>query len=176
VERCLSAYRQPVLVERYLPGFEVTVGIRGSGDRARVLGSMEIAPSSGAAADFVYGLESKHEYQKLVRYYAPPHHPATAQVDDAEATALAAYRALGCRDVARVDMRFDADNRANFIEVNPLPGLNPVTGDLVVMTKLLGRRYEDLIAAIVEETLVRYPQLVEISSRPAHGHRQGDRT
>lgn len=175
VQRCLSAYRQPVLVERYLPGIEVTVGIRGSGDRARVLGSMEIAPASGAAADFVYGLESKREYQTLVRYYAPPQNPTPAQMADAEATALAAYRALGCRDVARVDVRFDADNRANFIEVNPLPGLSPVTGDLVVMTKLLGRRYEDLIAAIVEETLVRYPQLVEISSPPAHSHRQGGR-
>lgn len=160
-QRCLSAYRQAVLVEQYLPGIEVTVGIRGSGDRARVLGSMEIAPASGAAADFVYGLESKREYQKLVRYYAPPRNPTPSQTADAEATALAAYRALGCRDVARVDVRFDADNRANFIEVNPLPGLNPVTGDLVVMTKLLGRRYDELIAAIVEETLVRYPQLRE---------------
>jgi len=166
VQRCLSAYRQPVLVERYLPGIEVTVGVRGSGDRARVLGSMEIAPASGTAADFVYGLESKHEYQQLVHYYAPPHHPAPAQVADAEATALAAYRALGCRDVARVDVRFDEDDHANFIEVNPLPGLNPVTGDLVVMTKLLGRRYEDLIAAIVDETLVRYPQLVACDKLP----------
>jgi D-alanine-D-alanine ligase len=157
VQRCLSAYRQPVLVERYLPGIEVTVGIRGSGDRARVLGSMEIAPVSGAAADFVYGLESKHEYLKLVRYHAPPHHPTPSQMADAEATALTAYRALGCRDVARVDLRFDADNRANFIEVNPLPGLNPVTGDLVVMTKLLGRTYDDLIRTIVEEAVGRYP-------------------
>ena len=161
VQRCLSAYRQPVLVERYLPGIEVTVGIHGSGNRARVLGSMEIAPASGAAADFVYGLESKREYLTLVRYFAPPRHPTPAQIADAEATALAAYRALGCRDVARVDVRFDADNRANFIEVNTLPGLSPVTGDLVVMTKLLGRRYEDLIAAIVEATLVRCPQLRE---------------
>ena len=82
---------------------------------------------------------------------------------DAEATALAAYRALGCRDVARVDLRFDADNRANFIEVNPLPGLNPVTGDLVVMTKLLGRTYDDLIRTIVEEAVGRYPALSEVT-------------
>ena len=161
VQRCLSAYRQPALVERYLPGIEVTVGIGGSGDRARVLGSMEIAPASGAAADFVYSLESKHEYQKLVRYYAPPQHPTPAQMADAEATALAAYRALGCRDVARVDLRFDAHSRANFIEVNPLPGLNPVTGDLVVMTKLLGRSYDDLIRVIVEEAVSRYPALCD---------------
>ena len=45
---------------------------------------MEIAPVNGAAADFVYGLESKHEYLKLVRYYAPPNNPTTAQIADAE--------------------------------------------------------------------------------------------
>jgi D-alanine-D-alanine ligase len=48
---------------------------------------------------------------------------------------------------------------ANFIEINPLPGLNPLTGDLVVMTKLLGLSYQDLIGVIVEETLRRYAQL-----------------
>ena len=159
VKRCLAAYRQPVLVEGYLASVEVTVGVCGSAEHARVLGSMEIAPAEAAVEDFVYGLESKRDYQKLVRYYAPPRSLSASQSADAERTALAAYRALGCRDVARVDLRFDATGRANFIEINPLPGLNPVTGDLVVMTKLLGLSYRDLIGAIVEETLRRYPHL-----------------
>lgn len=109
VERCLTAYRQAVLVERYLPGVEVTVGTCGSGDGARVLGSMEIAPAAGSADNFVYGLVSKRHYMELVRYHVPPNSPTAAQIADAEATALAAYRVLGCRDVGRVDMRFDAD-------------------------------------------------------------------
>jgi D-alanine-D-alanine ligase len=163
VRRCLAAYRQPVLVERYLPGVEVTVGVRGSADRARVIGSMEIAPADGAAEDFVYGLESKRDYQRLVRYHAPPRSISAAQMADAETTALAAYRILGCRDIARVDVRFDETGRANFLEVNPLPGLNPVTGDLVVMTRLLGGRYEDVIDAIVDEAIRRHPHL----QRPA---------
>jgi len=147
-----------VLVERYLPGVEVTVGVRGSGDGARVIGSMEVAPAEGAAADFVYGLESKRNYQALVRYYAPPRLTG-AQTADAEATALAAYRVLGCRDIARVDLRFDEHDRANFIEVNPIPGLNPVTGDLIVMTRMLGGRYEDVVGAIVDEAVRRYSGL-----------------
>ena len=137
----------------------MTAGVCGSADRARVLGSMEIAPAAGAVADFIYGLESKRNYHELVRYHAPPRSLTGAQVADAECAALAAYRALGCRDIARVDLRFDGDGHANFIEINPMPGLNPVTGDLVVMTKLLGGRYDDLTAVIVEETVSRYPQL-----------------
>ena len=157
VERCLGDYRQPVLVERFLPGIEVTVGVRGFGNGAYVIGSMEVAPASGPAAEFVYGLESKRNYEELVRYYVPPRSPAHAR--EAEETALAAYRALGCRDIARIDVRFDDEGRANFIEANPLPGLNPVTGDLVVMTRLAGGQYEELIAAIAEEALLRYPHL-----------------
>jgi D-alanine-D-alanine ligase len=157
VERCLHDYRQPVLVEQFLPGVEVTVGVRGFGDRARVIGAMEVAPVTGAAGDFVYGLESKRNYEQLVRYHVPPRIAAHAR--DAEAAALAAYRVLGCRDIARVDVRFDEEGRANFIEANPLPGLNPVTGDLLVMTRLVGGRYEDVIAAILEEALGRYREL-----------------
>ena len=109
--------------------------------------------------DFIYGLESKRNYHQLVRYYAPPRSLSASQSAEVERTALAAYRVLGCRDVARVDLRFDLTGHANFIEINPLPGLNPVTGDLVVMTKLLGLSYQDLVSAIVEEAVRRYPQL-----------------
>ncbi len=56
-------------------------------------------------------------------------------------------------------MRFDGDGRANFVEANPLPGLNPETGDLLVMTRLLGGRYEDVIGAILDEALARHPHL-----------------
>jgi len=159
VRRCLTAYKQPVLLESYLPGVEVTVGVCGSGDRARVMGTMEIAPAGGMVADFVYGLESKRHYQELVRYHAPPRSLSAAQIADAERTAVAAHRVLGCRDIARVDVRFDGEGRANFIEVNPLPGLNPETGDLIVMTRLLGGRYEDVIGTILTEALSRYPEL-----------------
>ena len=157
VLRCLRDYRQPALIEAYLPGSEVTVGIVGSGARTRAIGSMEIAPAKLGVADFIYGLESKREYQEHVRYYAPPRHLSPAEQADATATALAAYRALGCRDIARVDLRFDAEGRANFLEVNALPGLNPVTGDIIVMTGLLGIDYAALIATIVEEAAWRYP-------------------
>lgn len=159
-QRCIADYRQPVLIETFLPGTEVTVGVVGSGSSAHVLGSMEIAPAHGPADAFVYGLESKRSYQERVRYHAPPRSISTEQCAEAETLALAAYRVLGCRDVARIDLRFDAAGHASFMEVNPLPGLNPVTGDIMVMAGLLGIGHRAVIRSIVEEAIDRYPALL----------------
>jgi D-alanine-D-alanine ligase len=159
VDRCLDAYRQPVLIETYLSGEEVTVAVRGQGQSARVFGMMEVAPSDGRIAQFVYGLEAKRNYRRQVRYHVPPRSLTGDQCADAERVALAAYRVLGCRDIARVDLRLDAEGRAHFLEINPLPGLNPVTSDLCIMAGLLGVSYQALVGGIVEEAIRRSPAL-----------------
>jgi len=159
IERCCRDYQQPALVETFLPGIEATVAVLGTAGTARALGVMEIAPAERAAADFVYGLESKRDWRRLVRYHAPPAHLSAEQCADAQRVALAAHRLLGCRDISRVDLRFDERGSASFLEINPLPGLNPVTGDIVVMTGLLGKRYADLIGDIVGAAIGRYPAL-----------------
>ncbi len=158
-QRCFTDYRQPILIEEFLPGFEVTIAVVGNGDDARVLGSMEIAPAHGAADAFVYGLESKRGYRELVRYHAPPRNISAQQCAAAEALALASYRVLGCRDIARIDLRLDAAGRANFMEVNPLPGVSPIS-DIVVMAELLGRDYSSVVSRIVGEAIRRYPALL----------------
>jgi len=158
-QRCLDDYRQPVLVETYLPGIEATVAVLGSGNEARALGTMQIAPASGPAEAFVYGLESKRNYQALVRYHAPPASLTAEQIADAEQLALASHRVLGCLDVSRIDLRFDAAGRACFMEANPLPGLNPVTGDIVVLARLLGIDHATLVGRVVAETIRRDPRL-----------------
>lgn len=155
VERCLRDYRQPVLIECYLPGVEVTVGVCGADEDARVIGAMEIAPVRVGTGEFIYGLEAKRNYLEDVRYHAPPLTLDERQRTDAEASALAACRALGCRDIARVDLRFDAAGEANLVEVNPIPGLNPVSSDLVIMNGLLGRSYQALIGLILDAALKR---------------------
>ena len=75
------------------------------------------------------------------------------------AVALAAYRVLGCRDLARVDVRLDAAGRAHFIELNPLPGLNPVTGDICLIAYGIGMRYSALVGSVVEHAIGRCPEL-----------------
>src|SRR5262249_33745793 len=113
--------RQPILVEEYIQGDEVTVGILGN-DQPQVLGIMRI--SAAAPADqFVYRLEVKRDFRRLVRYECPAPLPPTVTAAVKEA-ALTVFRVLGCRDVARIDFRV-RDGIPYFLEVNPLPGLHP---------------------------------------------------
>ena len=69
------------------------------------------------------------------------------------------HRALGCRDVSRVDLRLDARGVPNVLEVNALPGLSPVTSDIVILARAGGRTYEALIGRIVDEALARQPRI-----------------
>lgn len=149
--RLLAAFRQPVLVEEYLPGREFTTGVLGTGARARVLGTMEIRIRPGApATDYSY--EVKERYEQFVDYPPLEHGPLRAAVED---LALRAYRVLQCRDAARVDLRLDAAGRPAFIEINPLPGLHPVRSDLPMIARQEGLSYPHLIGAILESARAR---------------------
>ncbi|MBL8843509.1 MAG: D-alanine--D-alanine ligase [Planctomycetes bacterium] len=154
VLRLLTGYEQPALVEEFLTGPEFTVGILGSGESARVLATMEIHPRGGATADFVYSVEVKRVWDEQVEYHVPPRRPP-ALVAAIEAVALASYRALQCRDVGRVDVRLGADGRPRFIELNPLPGINPGWSDLCVLAERVGVDHDALVGRILEQALAR---------------------
>ena len=82
--------------------------------------------------------------------------PATGAIADAAAgVALAAWRALGCRDAGRVDIRCDAEDCPAFIEVNPLAGLRPGWSELTILAEQAGLSYDALIGAILEEASAR---------------------
>ena len=148
----LEQFRQPVLVEAFLPGREVTVGIVGHGAAARVVGVMEVS-FTDRAETLAYTALNKEEYQDRVSYRLISNEPLADQARD---VALAVFRALGCRDAARVDLRCDAAGRLNFLEVNPLPGINHVRSDLPIMARLGGISYQELIGAIVDSARSRY--------------------
>ncbi|MFH1808584.1 MAG: D-alanine--D-alanine ligase [Pseudomonadota bacterium] len=153
--RQLDDYDQPVLVEGFCPGVELTVGVLGVRGRAKVIGTMEIAPTQLGLESFVYSLEVKRDWRNQVAYKVPPT-VAPAVVEEAEKIALQAYAALDCRDVARVDLRLDDAGRPAFIEINPLPGLNPETSDLCILARGRGMTYDSLIAGIVDSARARY--------------------
>lgn len=145
-------YRQPILIEEYVEGDELTVGLVGNG-QPEIIGIMRIVPRE-PNYHFVYGLDIKRDYKRLVDYECP----ATLSLDDEAAVRDAAHRAwiaLGCRDVARIDFRL-RDGVPYFLEVNPLPGLNPADSDLVILAKLAGWSYEKLITRILQAAMDRY--------------------
>ncbi len=143
-------YAQPVLVEEYLPGREFTVGIVGTGRSARVLGTLEVILLAGAEPG-VYSYVNKERCEELVEYRLG----SGPLVREAEELALCAWRALDCRDAGRVDVRADADDRPQVIELNPLAGLHPEHSDLPILCNLLGVPYLSLVAEILESARVR---------------------
>jgi len=153
VARLLDAYGRPVLIEEYVAGPEVTVGVIGNA-APEVVGMMHVVPIGQPAEDFIYSLEAKRDFEKRVRYATPPE-----LSDDVckriEAAALKAFLLLDCRDVARIDFRVGPDGQPYFIEANPLPGLSPTSGDLVLMARAMGWQWEALISRIVREAEFR---------------------
>lgn len=143
--------RQPVLIEEFISGDELTVGLLGNSP-PRLLGIMRIRPKE-SMGHFVYGLEIKREYKRLVHYDCPAPLSA-ADADAVEQAARTAFDVLGCRDVARIDFRL-RHGIPYFLEVNPLPGLHPEDSDLVIMARLLGINHAQLVTAIIEAAISR---------------------
>lgn len=149
--RLLEQFSESVLVEEYLPGREFTTAVLGTGRDARVVGTMEFSIRPNAPAQD-YSYEVKEACDDWVDYFPMPKGDLRDQV---EALALGAYRVLECRDTGRIDIRLDAKGRPAFIEINPLPGLNPGHSDLPMIATQEGMSYEDLIRSIIESAFAR---------------------
>ena len=144
-------YQQPILIEEYIAGDELTVGVVGN-DPPEIIGIMRILPREPNDR-FVYGLDIKRDYKRLVTYECPAPLSAKHEAAVRDAT-MKTWKALGCRDVSRIDFRL-RDGIPYFLEVNPLPGLNPADSDLVILAKLAGWTYERLIGRIVQAAMER---------------------
>ena len=151
VVRCGDDYQQPVLVEEFIDGEELTVGVIGN-DPPVVIGIMRVLPLRHDGP-FVYDLEVKRDWRRQVRYEVPAQLRA-ADDPAVRHAALAAFRALGCRDVARIDFRLRG-GVPYFLEANPLPGLSPGTSDLVLLADGVGIDYQALIGQIADAAMAR---------------------
>lgn len=149
-EHLLKTFRQPVLVERFLPGREFTVGIVGTGDSAWAVGAMEVL-TRAKVERAVYSYTNKDQCEELIDYRMADDDLARRSCD----LALRTWRGLECRDSGRVDVRIDDAGEPSFIEVNPLAGLHPEHSDLPIMWSKTGRNYPDLIREIVTSTATR---------------------
>ncbi len=152
-KRLIEVYRQPVLVEAFLPGREFTVALLGERE-PRVLPIMEIVFTNPGERFPIYSFKSKFESvgveNKVPCEASPELHRELARV------AQASFAALGCRDIARVDLRLDEQGQVHFIECNPLPGMTPDFSDLCVMAKAEGHSYDALVTEIMAPAVQRY--------------------
>ena len=156
VRKLLAYYRQPVILEEFIDGDEVTVGIIGNSP-PKVLGMMRVLPKR-KDEHFIYSLEVKRNYLNLVEYECPAQ-LGEKILEKIELSSLKVFKALGCRDFARVDFRVNPKGIPYFLEINPLPGLGTYS-DLVIMAIKMGWTHEELIGAVLDAALERYPQCV----------------
>jgi D-alanine-D-alanine ligase len=149
--RVIETYRQPALVEPFLPGREFTTCITGEGDGAEVIGSLEVILLDGRAEPFAYTFVNKEECESRCEF--PVADPVSAA--RCAEVALAAWRALGCRDAGRVDLREDAHGELMVLELNPLPGMHPSHSDLPILCTAVGLEYVELVRRIIDGALAR---------------------
>ncbi|MCC7440383.1 MAG: ATP-grasp domain-containing protein [Bdellovibrionales bacterium] len=167
-EEITKKYRQSALIEEFLPGREFTVALLGE-SRPKALPPMEIVFTNPKDEFPVYSYGHKLESNQEVRYEVP------AKVDPQllrkiEHAARAAFLALGCRDVARVDLRLDADGEVNFIECNPLPGLTPGWSDLCLISDSAGIPYQTLIHEILSPAIRRFKEKKKLLMQGKQNH------
>jgi D-alanine-D-alanine ligase len=152
VRRIWKNYQQPALVEEYLPGKEITVGVMGNRNPG-VIGMMavDLKAEKGKA---VYSLEHKRDWKEKVRYLGPETIDLPTR-EVVESEALKVFRILELRDVARVDFRLDNDGVPKAIDVNPLPGISEAYSDLPILYRLSGGDYPSLLKGILKEAFER---------------------
>jgi len=167
----IQTYRQPALLEGYLPGREFTVGLIGNtlapGERRgnglydergfHLFPVLEIDTTVGAVQG-LYNTEAKSYYpgeEKAPRYTCPADISWDLEAE-LKRLAVAAFEAIGALDVSRVDLRLGADGQPYLMEINTLPGLNPSVSDLTIVARVGGMPYVDLINEILNLAVDRY--------------------
>lgn len=153
LERLLERYDHSVIVEEYVAGRELTVGLVGW-PRPRCLEPMEIRFLDASVKRPVYSYELKQDFSSRTSFECPARLTAPER-GLLEETARNAFDALGCRDIARVDFRLPHGGVPQVLEVNPLPGLSKGFSDLCLVAEGNQLPYENLVAEILAGALTR---------------------
>ncbi len=159
-----SLYDCGVIVEPYLPGPEFNLGVIALPEpRALAVAQIVFKPEIGRWPILTYA--AKWDEGSVADLASRPVCPALIDPAFAErlsSLAVAACRATGCRDYARVDMRLDANGEPMILEVNPNPDIGPNAG-WARAARASGFSYEEAIGAIAREALKRRRKSREIA-------------
>ncbi|HRZ13944.1 MAG TPA: ATP-grasp domain-containing protein [Candidatus Omnitrophota bacterium] len=159
LKELIGRYHQEMIVEEFIEGTELTVGILENGT-ATILPILEIDFSTCAkSGEFFYSWRMKEFQGDEAKGLTPTFH-CPARLDKAtetlvKETALKTHRAVGCYDISRTDIRLNKHGIPYVLEINPLPGLNPKESNFPLMVYAAGMKYEDLINSILMNAFQR---------------------
>jgi D-alanine-D-alanine ligase len=160
----LETYKQPILIEKFIDGREFSVGLVGNFTETEepiVLPILEIDFTNfPEELGRVLGQKAKSIFDDSSNYKCP------ANIDEQlrmriEAHAKASFKALDCKDWARMDYRYDKDGELYFLEVNTLPGIDyDVVRDELsfypMMWYALGKKFPDMVREVILAAMKRY--------------------
>ncbi len=162
VERILTNYEQPALVEEYLPGREFTVALLGNGSELQVFPPVELNFSSlPSEALPVYSYEAKWLWDTKdspIEVFSCPAPIDSALNTKIENICRRTFDVLRCRDWSRIDVRLDAAGEPNVLEINPLPGILPDPQEhscFPMASRAAGLDYDQMINAVLNAALKR---------------------
>jgi D-alanine-D-alanine ligase len=145
-------FAQSVLVEQYIEGREINVGILGN-QPTEALPPAEITFGEGGPNIYTYEDKTRKSGREIGVTCPAPISEELAQ--QAQQIAIQAFNVLGCYDCARIDMRLDKDNNLYILEVNSLPSLGE-HGSYVTAAAAIGLDFPALINRLVEVACARY--------------------
>jgi D-alanine-D-alanine ligase len=159
VEKQLAKFPSGILVEEYIPGRDLTVAFleKAAPERGGVLTPVEYVVAEAERvkrryAIYDYDLKSVHYDAVSVR--CPGRFPDHV-LERAQDLARRAYKALGCRDLGRIDLRVAEDGQVYFIEINALPSLEPGAG-IYAAAALEGLHTDGVLARVIESAVARW--------------------
>ena len=158
----IKTYKQPAIVEEFLPGREFTVGLIGN-DVPHVLPIVEILLEKlPRGASQIYSYEAKWIWdvpeKPLDIFNCPADIPDDLE-KEIRKTAIKTFKVLNCRDLCRMDMRLNKNGKPCILEVNPLPGLIPDPNAHSCLPEAAGEAgftYDQLICTVLWQALKRY--------------------
>jgi len=154
----VEKYHQPALVEEFVDGRELNVGLLETDGKIEALPISEIDYSEfPEGVPKICGYEAKWVTDSIEYKKSKPICPAPLDwvvKKRVEHIAVKVFKLFGCRDYARVDLRIDREGKIYVLEVNPNPDISPQSG-MTRAIKVQGITYEEFIGALLERSLQR---------------------
>src|SRR5438105_4285188 len=159
VEKTLLRFPAGVLVEEFIPGKDLTVAFleKAAPEREGVLTPVEYVIDEAELSKRryrIYDYDLKSVHHEAVQVRTPAQFPAHI-LERSQEMARRAYRALGCRDLGRIDFRVAEDGQVYFIEINALPSLEPGAG-IYAAAALEGLHTDGVLAKVIESAALRW--------------------